>query len=136
MIEFEVKERVMSIGDKKGKTVYYASPKVNARITTRQLEDEIVRATSLARGDVRNALATFAEFVSNALQRGEAVDLADLGALKVVVGSKMVDKPEEVTAAILKTPTVRFFPKQEMLTAAKSVKVKVVNKYSKTESES
>ena len=135
MIEFEVKDRVMGIGDKKGQTLYYAAPKVYVRVTLRQLEDEIVRTTSLARGDVRNALATLAESVNSALQRGAAVDLGDLGLLKVEVGSKMVDSPEQVNASILKTPTVRFFPKREMLSAAKAVKVKVVNQYSKTESE-
>ena len=136
MIEFEVKDRVMGIGDKKGQTLYYAAPKIYARVTLRQLEDEIVRTTSLARGDVRNALATLAESVNSALQRGAAVDLGDLGdlgLLKVEVGSKMVESPEQVNASILKTPTVRFFPKREMLSAAKAVKVKVVNQYNKTE---
>lgn len=133
MIEFEVKERVMSIGEKKGQTVYYAAPKTVQRVTARQLEDKIVRATSLARGDVRNALTTLAEFVNSGLQRGASVDLGDLGAIKVVIGSQMMDKPEEVTAATLKTPAIRFFPKQEMLNAAKQVKVKVVNQYTKTE---
>lgn len=135
MIEFEVKERVMTIGEKKGQTLYYASPKTVHRVTTKQLEDEIVRATSLARGDVRNALTTLAEFVNSSLQRGAAVDLADLGSLKVVIGSQMMDTPAEVTAATLKTPAVRFFPKQEMLAAAKRVKVKVSNQYTKTVSD-
>mgnify|MGYP000876389907 FL=1 len=131
MIEFEVKERVMAIGEKKGQTVYYAAPKTQQRVTPRQLEDEIVRATSLARGDVRNALTTLAEFVNTSLQRGASVDLADLGSVKVTIGAQMMDTPEEVTAATLKTPAIRFFPKQEMLNAAKMVKVKVVNQYTK-----
>ena len=127
MIEFEVKERVMNIGEKKGQTLYYAAPKVHPRVTLRQLEDDIVRSTSLARGDVRNAIATLAESVISALKSGSSVDLGDLGAFKVEVNSKMVDTPQEVNASILKTPIVRYFPKQEMLNAAKSVKVKVVN---------
>jgi predicted histone-like DNA-binding protein len=131
MIEFEVKERVMAIGEKKGQTVYYAAPKTQQRVTPRQLEDEIVRATSLARGDVRNALTTLAEFVNSSLQRGASVDLADLGSVKVTIGAQMMNTPEEVTAATLKTPAIRFFPKQEMLNAAKMVKVKVVNQYTK-----
>lgn len=135
MIEFEVKERIMSIGEKKRQTVYYAAPKTVQRITARQLEDKIVRGTSLARGDVRNALTTLAEFVSSSLQQGASVDLGDLGAIKVVIGSQLMDTPQEVTAATLKTPAVRFFPKQEMLNAAKSVKVKVVNQYTENESE-
>lgn len=135
MIEFGVKKRVMAIGGRAGQTLYYAAPKVRPRLTLRQLEDDIVRATSLARGDVRNALASFAEIVNSALERGSAVDLGDLGALKVEVGSRMVDRPEDVNASILKTPVVRFTPKREMVAAAKSVKVKVVNPYTGAETE-
>ncbi len=129
MIDFEVKNRVMPIGEKKGQTVYYAAPKNVQRITPRQLENEIVRATSLSRGDVRNALTTLAEFVNNGLQQGAAVDLGDLGLIKVVITSQMVNTPQEVTDTILKTPVIRFFPKQDMLNAAKQVKVKIDNSY-------
>lgn len=135
MIEFTVKERIMPVGEKKGQTLYFAAANIQQRVTSRQLEDDIVRMTSLARGDVRNALATLAELVNSALQRGASVDLGDLGAIKVTVSSPMMEKPEEVTAAILKTPSVRFYPKQEMLNAAKSVKLKVVNPYTKSVSE-
>lgn len=129
MIEFEVKQRVMPIGAKKGQTVYYASPKTVLRKTARQVEDEIVRATSLARGDVRNALTSLAEFVNSSLEQGASVDLSDLGTLKVVVNPQMVDTPQEVTAATLKTPRIQFYPKQMMLDAAKSVRLKVTNQY-------
>ena len=131
MIEFEVKEKTMTIGEKKGQQVFYAAPKTVQRITVRNLEDEIVRATSLARGDVRNALATLAEFVNSGLKQGASVDLGDLGTIKVKVGAQMMDSPKDVNASTLKTPAIRFFPKQEMLNAAKSVQVKVVNPYNK-----
>lgn len=129
MIDFEVKNRVMPIGEKKGQTVYYAAPKNVQRITPRQLENEIVRATSLSRGDVRHALTTLAEFVNSGLQQGAAVDLGDLGLIKVVITSQMVNTPQEVTHTVLKTPVIRFFPKQDMLNAAKQVKVKIDNSY-------
>lgn len=135
MIEFEVKQRVMPIGAKKGQTVYYAAPKTVMRVTTKQVEDEIVRATSLARGDVRNALTSLAEFVNSSLEQGASVDLSDMGTLKVVVNPQMMDKAEEVTAATLKTPRIQFYPKSQMVDAAKSVKIKVTNQYTKSVSD-
>ncbi|NLI71229.1 MAG: hypothetical protein GX361_00675 [Bacteroidales bacterium] len=39
----------------------------------------------------------------------------------------------QCNASILKTPTVRFFPKSDMLNAAKKVKVKVINPYTDNE---
>ena len=128
MIEFEVRSRKMTIGKNKDKTMYYAVPKVSKHhLTAYQLENEIIAATSLTRGDVRNALTSLAEAVNRALQRGDSVDLGDLGMLKVIINPTMKEKEEEVTSASLKTPIVRFYPKQSMRQAYKSVQTRVVN---------
>lgn len=136
MIEFEVKERkVKPFGQEEEKTVYYAAPKMNKRRTTRDLENYIINATSLARGDVRNALTSLAEFVNISIQNGDAVELADLGMIKIAVGAKQMDNPREVNVTTLKTPKLQFFPKKEMREAANRVRLKVVNPYAGTESE-
>ena len=135
MITFEVKEREVSIGEKKGQTVYYAAPKSQPRFTAKMVEDRVVQATSLGRGDIRNAFTSLAEVVNAALEIGGSVDLADLGTLKVVVNSQQVDDPKNVNVSTLKTPSIRFYPKSGMLNAAKSVKLKVDNQYTKQSSE-
>lgn len=75
------------------------------------------------------------EFVNSGLSRGAAVELADLGMLKVTVGSQQVEKPEQVSSAILKNPRIQFFPKHSMRDAAGKVRMKVVNQYTRTETE-
>ncbi len=125
-IEFGIKSKVSTLGDRKGQTVYYAWPKMNQHMTNDEVIEHIVDATSLAKGDVKNALASLTEVVNEALSRGSSVDLAELGSLRVVVSSKMMDTPEEVTVAnALKTPKITFTPKSEMLAAAKSVKLSI-----------
>ncbi len=126
MIEFYVKSKTQTVGDKKGQTVYYAQPKMNQHMTNDEVIEHIVDATSLAKGDVKNALASLTEVVNEALSRGSSVDLAELGNLRVMVPSKMLDTPEEVTVNnALKTPKILFTPKAEMLAAAKSVKLSI-----------
>ncbi len=126
MIEFIVKSKTQTLGEKKGQTVYYALPKMNQHMTNDEVIEHIVDATSLAKGDVKNALASLTEVVNEALSRGSSVDLAELGNLRVVVNSKNVDTPEEVTVTnALKTPRVVFTPKADMLAAAKSVKLSI-----------
>ncbi len=125
-IEFGIKSKVSTLGDRKGQTVYYAWPKMNQHMTNDEVIEHIVDATSLAKGDVKNALTSLTEVVNEALSRGSSVDLAELGSLRVVVSSKMMDSPEEVTVAnALKTPKITFTPKAEMLAAAKSVKLSI-----------
>ena len=62
----------------------------------------------------------------DALKLGMSVDLAELGSLRLVVPSKMMDTPEEVTVAdALKTPKIIFTPKQKMRDAANSVELSI-----------
>lgn len=121
-MEFEIKSRVMNIGNRKGQTVYYAVPKTQDKMTTDMLVERIVRETSLSAGDVRSALISLSNIVNDALQMGMSVDLAELGNLRAVVTSKMMDTPEEVTVAnALKDPKIVFTPKQNMRSAVKAM---------------
>ncbi len=126
MIEFNIKSKTQTVGDKKGQTVYYALPKMNQHMMLEEVVDHIVDATSLARGDVMNALTSLSEVVNEALGRGSSVDLGEMGNLRVVVNSRNMDTPEEVTVAnALKTPRIVFTPKSDMLASAKSVKLSI-----------
>ena len=126
MIHFEIKTKVQPIGTRKGQTVYYAQPKSQQYFTNKMLIERIVRETSLSEGDVRNALVSLSNVVCEALKLGMSVDLAELGSFRLVVPSKMMDTPEEVTVKdALKTPKIVFTPKQKMRDAAKKVKLSI-----------
>ena len=126
MIEHEIKSRVITIGNRKGQTVYYAYPKSQQKLTNDMVIERIVRETSLSEGDVSNALISLSNIVCDALKMGMSVDLAELGSLRLVVPSKMMDTPEEVTVAdALKTPKIVFTPKQKMRDAANSVELSI-----------
>ncbi|MCD8304938.1 MAG: HU family DNA-binding protein [Prevotellaceae bacterium] len=121
-----VLSKVMPIGTRAGVTLYYAWPKQNQHMTNDEVIEHIVDATSLARGDVKNALISLSDIVKEALQRGSSVDLAELGSLKTVVTSKYMDTEEDVTVRkALKTPKIQFTPKSDMLAAAKSVSISI-----------
>ena len=126
MIEFDVKSRVLTMGDRKGQTVYYAQPKMQQRMPVEEVKRRIVRETSLSEGDVNNAMISLRNVVCDGLRLGMSIDLGDLGTFRVVVPSKMMDSEEEVTAEnALKTPKIVFTPKQIMRDAAKAVEVMI-----------
>ena len=127
MLEHEIKKKVLTIGNRKGQTVYYyAYPKSQQKLTNEMVIERIVRETSLSEGDVSNALISLGNIVCDALKMGMSVDLAELGSLRLVVPSKMMDTPEEVTVAdALKTPKIVFTPKQKMRDAANSVELSI-----------
>lgn len=126
MLEHEIKNKVLTIGNRKGQTVYYAYPKSQQKLTNNMVVERIVRETSLSEGDVKNALVSLSNIVCDALKMGMSVDLAELGSIRIVVPSKMMDTPEEVTVKdALKTPKIVFTPKQKMCDAANSVELSI-----------
>lgn len=126
MIEFEVKTRISTLGDRKGQTVFYAQPKMQQRMTLEEVKRRIVRETSLSEGDVNNALTSLRNVVCDGLQAGMSVDLGDLGTLRVVVPSKMMDSAKDVTVTkALKDPKIVFTPKQMIRDAANAVELSI-----------
>ena len=126
MMEFEIDSRVQPIGKREGQTVYFAKLKTQQKLTNEMVIERIVRETSLSEGDVKNALVRLSNIVCDALKLGMSVDLAELGSLRLIVPSKMMDTPEEVTVAdALKTPKIVFTPKQKMRDAANAVELSI-----------
>lgn len=126
MLEHEIKNKVLTIGNRKGQTVYYAYPKSQQKLTNNMVVERIVRETSLSEGDVKNALVSLSNIVYEALKMGMSVDLAELGSFRLVVPSKMMNTPEEVTVKdALKTPKIVFTPKQKMRDTANAVELSI-----------
>lgn len=125
MLRFKVASRKMTVGKDKGQTKYFALREARPTLTLRQVEDEIVQKTSLARGDVRNAIASLAEVVNSALLSGLRVDLGDLGSFGVEAYGKMQATPELVHATTIKKPQIRYTPKTDMRKYAQSVPISV-----------
>lgn len=126
MLEHEIKNKVLTIGNRKRQTVYYTYPKSQQKLTNNMVVERIVRETSLSEGDVKNALVSLSNVVCEAMQLGMSVDLAELGSFRLVVPSKMMDTPEEVTVKdALKAPKIVFTPKQKMRDTAKAVELSI-----------
>ena len=126
MIKFEVKSRIQPMGERKGQTVYYAQPITQSKMSIETLKSRIERETSLTAGDVQNALTSMTHIICEALSEGRNVDLGELGSLRLVIPSKMMDNKEDVTVAkALKTPKIVFTPKQAMKDAANSVQLNI-----------
>ena len=94
MLIHQIKKGVVYVGKNKGKTVYYASPIVQNKITSHQVENRIIKATALSRADVRSAIAALAEIVREEILAGRSVALADLGSFRVVSTGKRMAKME------------------------------------------
>ncbi|MCD8303981.1 MAG: DNA-binding protein [Prevotellaceae bacterium] len=126
MIEFVIRKRVQQVGDRKGQTVYFAVPKTASRLPRETVVSRIVQRTSLAAGDLSNAFVSLAEVVCEGLKSGQCVELGELGSLSVIVPSKMMDTPEEVTVeGALRKPKIVFNPTKKMLKALSEIMLRI-----------
>lgn len=128
MLLYSVVKKKMTIGKNKGQTMYQAQRNPSGKLTLSAVEEQIVEATSLSRGDVRNAIASLAAIVNRSLLAGVSVDLGDLGSFKVEANGKMVATEKEVTASSIKKPQIRYYPKHTMRQSAQQVPISVLHK--------
>ena len=127
MIRLEVKHVEAKIGKRKGQTLYYAQQVKGGKMTLPMVEEQIVKQTALSRGDVRSAIAALTDIVNDSLLRGDSVDLGDLGSFRVSVGTKRMDKPEDVNASTVKSIRIVHSPRKTMKEQAKKVSIEVDN---------
>lgn len=128
MLNFKVVRRdIKPFGRQEKEARYFAQRVVRGTLSLKQVEEQIVQKTSLAKGDVRNAITSLAEVVNSALLSGLRVDLGDLGSFAVEAGVKMMKTPEEVNATTIRKPQIRYTPKHEMRKYAQAVGISVDN---------
>lgn len=128
MIIHKIKTSVMRVGENlKGKQVYFANQVQTQRTSTKEVEQRIVNRTALSKADIRAAITALAEIIKEELAAGRTVDLADLGAFKVLsIGKRMLNE-KDVTVNSLKEPRIQFIPKKEMKEWARQVERSILH---------
>ncbi len=125
-LEFLIKYTKCNLNGSNGKTVYYAEPKSSHYVLPDRVIRRIVGATSMATGDVRNALISLAEVLADELSQGHTVDLGDLGTFRLEVRSRLEQSAEDVTVEdTLKEPRIVYYPKHWLRKKAKKVKMSI-----------
>ena len=127
MLVFKVIESIMRIGPRKGQKSYSAVPKAPLKFSSKWLVERIVRETSLSEGDVRNVIITLRNIVIEIVTLGGSLDLGDIFSLRVSIPSKMIEKAEAVSAAVLKRAGIIVTWKDPIRKALKNIEVEVDN---------
>ncbi|MDO4722084.1 HU family DNA-binding protein [Porphyromonas circumdentaria] len=127
MLKYHVKKEILRVGKERGKSVYYAAQVPHKKISPKEVENQIMQITSLSRTDVRATLSAFAEVIREEILLGNAVDLANLGTLKIVSIGKRKNERSEVSTATLKTPRIQFLPKHSLALKAREIECKIID---------
>lgn len=125
-MRFKVASRVLQLGTRKGKTVYYAMQQYTPRTSWSSLEQRIVSHTGISRPDIRAALTALADIMLEELGEGRSVDFADLGSFRIIASGKMMDSFDAVDAQTVRTPKVIFYPRMRTREVASNVSLEVL----------
>ena len=132
-MRFTVKPKKITLGKRQGQTGYQCVPEGNSKLSLQRLIDVVVDETSLGAGDVRNAIITMTKIARRYLMDGISIDLGELGSFRVLVPSKVLSDPLEVTAATaLKKPKIVYTPRQDLREAVEGMRLQVTNPYRQT----
>lgn len=106
-------------GTQEGK--YYASVSSYAKITEKQLAEEIGRKTALNSTDVRSVLDALLQVIPQNLAKGLRVELGDLGIFTIAAKSEGKDNADDINTHCIQTPKPRFMAGKDLKNAVRHI---------------
>lgn len=125
MIELKVRSKRKGVAKRAGQVLYYAHQCPTPRTSLETIAQRIQDATALSRADVHACIIALAEAVVEEVAQGRAVDLGDIGRLRPTVGSKLVDKPEDINAYLVDTPRLSYRPSERIRRAVARATIRI-----------
>ena len=92
---------------------WYASPVNNGKVTQKNIVAEIVKLSSLSRGDVANVIENMLDTVPEHLLMGKSVNLGNLGIMRLSFKSEGAATPEQFNPKSISNIKVVFTPSVE-----------------------
>ena len=90
--------------------LYYAVNKSTGTCDFEELCDQIADRSTASRGDVHVVVDGLLYILKQRLQKGETVQLGDLGHFQAVIGSKGTKLESDFNASLIKRPRIVFRP--------------------------
>lgn len=123
-LRFHAVKRKVPGGPDEGKELFYGQVRCAQPVTLEEMCREIMDHTSVTEADVLVVLDGLTKVVATELAKGNIVQLAGLGNLRVTAGSAPADTIEGVTGAMMKRNLkVTFSPGKQLLQTCGEVSI-------------
>ena len=123
-LKFRIVQRPdMTKGAAEGTKKYYGSISATGTMSLDQICSEISSSSTASPGDVKLVLDGLVEKASNALLRGEVVQLGDLGNFQLKMSSQGVDNADDYKTSMFSNPRITFRPSSRLKKAIADVSV-------------
>lgn len=105
---------------------FYASSHSNGLCSFEELCEAIADRSTASVGDVRLVLEGCATVMKQRLQKGETVQLGEIGNFRPVLGSSGVVKEEDFNASLIRVPRLVCYPGKKLKESLRQAKVEKV----------
>ena len=112
----------MTKGAAASSKLYYAVNKSTGTCDFEELCDQIADRSTASRGDVHVVVDGLLYILKQRLQKGETVQLGDLGHFQAVIGSKGTKLESDFNASLIKRPRIVFRPSVTLKSVTSLVK--------------
>lgn len=126
-INYSLMTRSTNPADKSAKWLVYASAQSNETVTTRDIADHLAgHGSPFSVGTIVGLLQDAQKCIMEHLERGDRVDLGDLGAFFTTLASHGAPSAEEFTPALIKSVNLRWRPSKKMVQRIQHVELREV----------
>ncbi len=108
---YKVFSRTLTMGTRKGETVYSVRPVSNGTLTTDQVAKQISNESTATSADVKAVLDRYAYYVMDNLAKGYNIELLGFGTLYIrFITNKSVTDPKKAKSNLVKNIVPAFRP--------------------------
>ena len=134
-MKMQVIQQTMTVGPKKGQTLYGLKPESRTRVHSEVLLDEIRSASTFSEADSIAIFREFAQVVMEQVANGRSCDLGDLGTIRPKFSAKAVDTKEECNAKTISGLGILYRSRAELANEVKQIPMQMVGKTAKDDEE-
>lgn len=126
-MDLNIIKKKMTVGPKKGQTMYGLSRVSMPTIHSNAILDEVKQSSTFSQGDAKHIIKELANVMVEFVANGCAVDLGELGTLRPTITAKSVDTREECKASTITDRGIRYISRADFATDMKGMSLRVLN---------
>ena len=126
-MELCVIKKKMTVGPKKGQTLYGLTRVSSPTIHSSVIVDDVKQASTFSHADAVQIIKEFGLTVSRLISQGYIIDMGDLGTIRPTLSAKSVDSEKKCTAETIRSRGILYKSRGDFAEDIKGISLTITN---------
>ena len=126
-MELCVIKKKMTVGPKKGQTLYGLTKVSTPTIHSSVIVDDVKQSSTFSHADAVQIIKEFGRVTAGLLAQGYIIDMGDLGTLRPTLSAKSVDSEKECTAETIRSRGILYKSRGDFADEIKGISLSITN---------